>query len=94
MGRRLQQQEEARRAFVATASHELRTPLTSLEGMLELLDEDLGEQDPDLADAADPAGHAPALSRGGSGGWQPTSSISRGSTRRCSSAPSPSSSES
>jgi signal transduction histidine kinase len=51
MGRRLQQQEEARRAFVATASHELRTPLTSLEGMLELLDEDLGEQDPDLADA-------------------------------------------
>ena len=38
---RLQQQEEARRAFVATASHELRTPLTSLEGMLELLDEDL-----------------------------------------------------
>jgi len=51
MGRRLQQQEEARRAFVATASHELRTPLTSLEGMLELLDEDLGEQNPDLADA-------------------------------------------
>ena len=38
---RLQQQEEARRAFVATASHELRTPLTSLEGMLEMLDEDL-----------------------------------------------------
>jgi signal transduction histidine kinase len=51
MGRRLRQQEEARRAFVATASHELRTPLTSLEGMLELLDEDLGDQDPDLADA-------------------------------------------
>ncbi len=51
MGRRLQQQEEARRAFVATASHELRTPLTSLEGMLELLDDDLGEQDPDLVDA-------------------------------------------
>ena len=36
---------------MATASHELRTPLTSLEGMLELLDEDLGDQDPDLADA-------------------------------------------
>jgi HAMP domain-containing protein len=34
MERRLQHQEEARRAFVATASHELRTPLTSLEGML------------------------------------------------------------
>jgi signal transduction histidine kinase len=46
---RLQQQEEARRAFVATASHELRTPLTSLEGMLELLDEDL--QAADLDDA-------------------------------------------
>ncbi len=48
---RLQQQEEARRAFVATASHELRTPLTSLEGMLELLDEDLRQPSPDLADA-------------------------------------------
>ncbi len=48
---RLQQQEEARRAFVATASHELRTPLTSLEGMLELLDEDLAGSQPDLQDA-------------------------------------------
>jgi methyl-accepting chemotaxis protein len=36
MQRRLRQQEEARRAFVATASHELRTPLASLAGMLEL----------------------------------------------------------
>jgi signal transduction histidine kinase len=51
MQRQLQQQEEARRAFVATASHELRTPLTSLEGMLELLDEDLRSGDPDLEDA-------------------------------------------
>ncbi len=51
MRRRLQQQEEARRAFVATASHELRTPLTSLEGMLELLEDDLGENAPDLDDA-------------------------------------------
>jgi signal transduction histidine kinase len=51
MQRRLQQQEEARRAFVATASHELRTPLTSLDGMLELLDEDLHEDHPDLEDA-------------------------------------------
>ncbi len=41
MQRRLKQQEEARRAFVATASHELRTPLTSLDGMLELLYDDL-----------------------------------------------------
>ncbi len=47
----LGRQEEARRAFVATASHELRTPLTSLQGMLELLDEDLREGRLDLADA-------------------------------------------
>ncbi len=51
MQEQLRQQEEARRAFVATASHELRTPLTSLEGMLELLDEDLAETPPDLQDA-------------------------------------------
>ncbi len=51
MQQRLRQQEEARRAFVATASHELRTPLTSLEGMLELLDDDLQSGDPDLDDA-------------------------------------------
>jgi len=51
MQHRLQQQEEARRAFVATASHELRTPLASLDGMLELLDDDLSTGDPDLADA-------------------------------------------
>jgi signal transduction histidine kinase len=51
MQRQLRRQEEARRAFVATASHELRTPLTSLEGMLELLDEDLHSPDTDLDDA-------------------------------------------
>jgi signal transduction histidine kinase len=51
MQQRLQQQEEARRAFVATASHELRTPLASLDGMLELLDDDLRSGDPDLGDA-------------------------------------------
>jgi signal transduction histidine kinase len=51
MQQRLQQQEEARRAFVSTASHELRTPLASLDGMLELLDDDLGSGDPDLDDA-------------------------------------------
>src|SRR5206468_1568444 len=38
---RLRHQENARRAFVATASHELRTPLASLDGMLELLADDL-----------------------------------------------------
>ena len=48
---RLRQQEAARRAFVATASHELRTPLTSLDGMLELLDEDLRSGALDLDDA-------------------------------------------
>jgi signal transduction histidine kinase len=51
MQRQLQQQEEARRAFVATASHELRTPLASLDGMLELLHDDLQEGDPDLDEA-------------------------------------------
>jgi signal transduction histidine kinase len=51
MQQRLKQQEEARRSFVATASHELRTPLTSLEGMLELLDDDLRYEQPDLEDA-------------------------------------------
>jgi signal transduction histidine kinase len=47
----LRRQEEARRAFVATASHELRTPLTSLQGNLELLAEDLEEGRVDVADA-------------------------------------------
>ena len=37
----LRRQEQARRAFVATASHELRTPLTSLGWSLELLHDDL-----------------------------------------------------
>jgi signal transduction histidine kinase len=41
MQRRLQEQEQARRTFVATASHELRTPLTSLRLMLDLLREEL-----------------------------------------------------
>jgi signal transduction histidine kinase len=51
LGERLAGQEEIRRAFVATASHELRTPLTSLQGQLELLDEDLTAPAPDLDDA-------------------------------------------
>jgi signal transduction histidine kinase len=51
MQTRLRRQEEARRAFVATASHELRTPLASLDGTLELLEDDLDSQRLDLDDA-------------------------------------------
>jgi signal transduction histidine kinase len=63
MQRRLQHQEEARRAFVATASHELRTPLTSLDGMLELLDDDLRSGAPDIEDARSLVERARAQSR-------------------------------
>ncbi len=63
MQRRLAQQEEARRAFVATASHELRTPLASLEGMLELVADDLNANDPDLDDATALLERARAQSR-------------------------------
>jgi len=51
MQQQLRRQEEARRAFVATASHELRTPVASLDGLLELLDEDLQSGQVDLGDA-------------------------------------------
>jgi signal transduction histidine kinase len=51
MQARLRRQEEARHTFVATASHELRTPLTSLDGTLELLEDDLDPQRLDLDDA-------------------------------------------
>lgn len=63
MEQRLQEQEEARRSFVATASHELRTPLTSLDGMLELLDDDLRYDSPDLEDARALLDRARAQSR-------------------------------
>ena len=63
MQQRLRQQEEARRAFVATASHELRTPLTSLDGMLELLRDDLSDESPDLEDARALVERAHAQSR-------------------------------
>jgi two-component system OmpR family sensor kinase len=44
MQRQLQELEEARRRFIATASHELRTPIFSLGGFLELIqDEELDE---------------------------------------------------
>ncbi len=51
MQRQLHRQEAARRSFVATASHELRTPLASLDGMLELLEDDLNADHLDLDDA-------------------------------------------
>jgi signal transduction histidine kinase len=51
MQARLRRQETARRAFVATASHELRTPLASLDGTLELLEDDLAVEQLDLEDA-------------------------------------------
>jgi signal transduction histidine kinase len=63
MQRQLQHQEEARRAFVATASHELRTPLASLDGMLELLEDDLRGGAPDLDDAVSLLERARAQSR-------------------------------
>jgi signal transduction histidine kinase len=63
MQRQLRSQEEARRAFVATASHELRTPLASLDGMLELLAEDLQSDAPDLDDARAMLRRARAQSR-------------------------------
>jgi signal transduction histidine kinase len=51
MQSRLRHEEDARRNFVATASHEMRTPLASLQGMLELLEQDLVASPPDLSDA-------------------------------------------
>jgi signal transduction histidine kinase len=63
MQHQLRQQEDARRAFVATASHELRTPLASLDGMLELLDDDLRAGDPDIEEARALLGRARVQSR-------------------------------
>jgi signal transduction histidine kinase len=51
MQRELRRQEAARRSFVATASHELRTPLTSLQGTIELLEDDLRDGRLDQEDA-------------------------------------------
>jgi signal transduction histidine kinase len=60
MQQRLREQEQARRAFVATASHELRTPLTSLQVMLDLLNEDLQARPANLEDAQTQAAKAEA----------------------------------
>jgi signal transduction histidine kinase len=46
---RLALQEAARRRFVATASHELRTPLASLQSLLELVADEVGDEQPDVA---------------------------------------------
>jgi signal transduction histidine kinase len=59
---RVRRQEDARRAFVATASHELRTPLASLSVLLELLDEDLRDAPPGLDAARARVGRARAQS--------------------------------
>jgi signal transduction histidine kinase len=40
MQRQLAELESARRRFIATASHELRTPLSTLQGFLELLEDE------------------------------------------------------
>jgi signal transduction histidine kinase len=51
MQQRLREQEQARRAFVATASHELRTPLASLSVMMDMVVDDLRARPPDVAAA-------------------------------------------
>ena len=61
MQERLQEQEEARRTFVATASHELRTPLTSLRLVLHLLREELDAGDLDPASVSGQVDHAEAI---------------------------------
>ncbi|MHB8492078.1 MAG: sensor histidine kinase, partial [Solirubrobacteraceae bacterium] len=60
---RLAQQDAALRAFVATASHELRTPLASLDGLLELIVDDLNPSRLDLEDARERTAHAREQSR-------------------------------
>jgi signal transduction histidine kinase len=49
MRARLHAEELGRQAFLSTASHELRTPLASLRGTVELLEEELAGETPDLA---------------------------------------------
>jgi signal transduction histidine kinase len=63
MQERLRRQEQARHAFVATASHELRTPLASLDGTLELLEDDLNPERLDIDDARERTTRAREQSR-------------------------------
>jgi signal transduction histidine kinase len=58
MQERLREQEQARRAFVATASHELRTPVASLQVMLDLLISDLELEPAAVEDALSQARNA------------------------------------
>jgi signal transduction histidine kinase len=58
MQERLSRQEAARRSFIATASHELRTPVASLQGMLELLEDDLRGDRADVEDAREQVARA------------------------------------
>jgi signal transduction histidine kinase len=51
MRARLHAEERGRQQFLSTASHELRTPLASLQGTVELLEEELADDAPNL-DAA------------------------------------------
>lgn len=60
MQERLRAQEDARKAFVATASHELRTPIAALQLRLGLLSEDLAADGSDVADAREQVAHAEA----------------------------------
>jgi HAMP domain-containing protein len=69
MQSRLQEQEQARRAFVATASHELRTPVASLQVMLDLLIADLQAEPVAVDDAR--AGRAALAARRGAARPQP-----------------------
>ena len=48
MRERLVEDEQARQRFLGTAAHELRTPIASLQGTLELLEEELAGAAPDV----------------------------------------------